>query len=92
MPSANIVTTTVAGEGEAPSKAFSSENTVVVVTKDSFEHDSHFYPKTINAQLSEIVSDFMSLGLYYYSNSTFIDHCVPICDDHHNTIVKYLIN
>ena len=66
MPSANLVTATVAvaGEGEAPSKAFTSENKTVLVTKDSFEQDSHFYPKTINAQVSEIVSDFMSLGKY----------------------------
>ena len=51
----------VAGESEQP-KAFSSKEKSVLVVPNSFDADSHFYPKTINAQVSEIVSDFMVLG------------------------------
>jgi len=51
----------IAGAAEQP-KMFATKDKLVVVPKDSFDMDNHFYPKTINAQVSEIVSDFMVLG------------------------------
>nr|CAG4715286.1 unnamed protein product [Naegleria fowleri] len=72
----------VAGVNEQP-KAFATKDKVVPVSKDSFDSDSHFYPKTINAQVSEIVSDFMMLG-----NSRILKrylHLNPQVDEKHLT-------
>jgi hypothetical protein len=33
-----------------------------VVSPNSFEADAHFYQKTLNAQVSSVVNNFMNLG------------------------------